>query len=50
MKKFKITYNSVMEIQNLTVIHESQPVKSNSVQQHVFFGTGLVTTTKNLKS
>ena len=50
MKKFKITYNSVMEIQNLIVIHESQPVKSNSVQQHVFFGTDLVTTTKNLKS
>ena len=33
VKKFVITKNSVMKIQNLVVKHESRPIKSNPAIQ-----------------
>ena len=33
VKKFVITKNSVMKIQNLVVNHESRPIKSNPAIQ-----------------
>ena len=35
VKKFMITNNSVAKIQNLVLIHESRPVKSNSVRENI---------------